>query len=646
LYQAFGLGPNQIQQPSFEEFSSVKLYFFRFHTHSIPVNRIRILPDQVANQIAAGEVIERPASVLKELVENAIDARANSIRVEIRGGGKTLIRVSDTGFGMSRDDALLCLERHATSKIHDSADIGSVHTLGFRGEAIPSIASVSRFRLLSRESESPTGVEIEVNGGKLLNVKEAGCTIGTQVEVRNLFYNLPARRKFLRSDATEIGHLHHVFLLHAIAQPHIAWTLQQDERMVHELAPSDSNTPFQTALLNRVRTLHGPQLASNLLPMDSSRYGVRIFGLLGKAGLSRSNRSELYCFVNSRPVDSRAIYYGLIEGYHNALMRGRYPVCFLFLEVDPTTVDVNIHPAKREVRFREDARVQGAVIEAVRKALGISSGTSSNPSPVTTHLPSPHLTPAHLLPPKQGPGSVSPVFPSFRSPQFPISSSSVTQPLLSNIPSQSLVSPPRTTSDFLHSPSPFQVLGVFANLYVVALDSEGLLIVDQHAAHERILYEQMIGRFAKKDVVSQRLLLPQTIELSPKDSAELKEHMEVLEKMGFGISEFGDRSFLIDALPLFVKIETLPQLIRSVLDELNEAGKGINRDRLSEEVIAKTVCRHAVKANDILRVEELERMLIDLQACTNPLTCPHGRPTILRLTQTELERKFGRRPLE
>jgi DNA mismatch repair protein MutL len=610
------------------------------------VNRIRILPDQVANQIAAGEVIERPASVLKELVENAIDAQATSIRIEIKGGGKSLIRVSDNGHGMNRDDALLCLERHATSKIHDSADIGSIHTLGFRGEAIPSIASVSRFRLLSREANSESGVEIDLNGGKLLNVKEAGCAVGTQVEVRSLFYNLPARRKFLRSDATELGHLHHVFLLHAIAQPQIAWILQQDDRIVHELAPSSSSsTDFQSALLGRIRMLHGPQLVSQLLPVSIRREGIHIQGFIGKPGLSRSNRSELYCYVNSRPVDSRAVYYGLIEGYHNALMRGRYPICFIFMEIDPASVDVNIHPAKREVRFREDARVQGTVIEAVRKALGTRSETSSSISPVAISFnPSAVRGSSQPFNGNSGP---------FTSPA-PISSTphqiSLIQPSSTTQPAAARAFPnpfPSAPQETLPDPSSsLAILGVFANLYVIAIDPDGLIIVDQHAAHERILFEQMMSRLGQGAAPSQRLLLPQTIELSPRDATDLRSFLSTLEKMGFGIAEFGDRTFIIDAMPPSVSIQALTQLIRSIIDELREAGQGINRDRLAEEIVAKTVCRHAVKANDILRPEELYRMWADLQKCANPLTCPHGRPTILRLTQTELEKKFGRRPIE
>ena len=602
------------------------------------MNRIRVLPDIVANQIAAGEVIERPASVLKELVENALDAGARRLRVDLRGGGKSLVRVSDDGHGMGRDDALLCLERHATSKIHDSADIGAIRTLGFRGEALPSIAAVSRFRLLTREADAAAGTEVDVHGGKIVAVREAGCAAGTMVEVRNLFYNLPARRRFLRSDATELGHLHHVFLLHAIARPALGWSLTQDERVVHDLPPAGEGACDDPALLlARVKALYGGQLASQLVPVEMDRDVVRIRGLTGKPGLSRSNRSELHCFVNRRPVDSRALYYGLVEGYHNALMRGRYPVCFLFLEIDPELVDVNIHPAKREVRFREDARIQGLVIEAVRRALGHPTGSAPQPLAMGLGPTPPSASPSP-------PPFLQPSLPSAPQASAPSASAHPPTPSPPQVPSSPLphVFPPSSPSS---SPShDVSILGVVANLYVVAVDAEGLLLVDQHAAHERVLYEQMMGRLDRDAAPSQRLLLPQTVELPPRDAAELRGQIPLLERMGFGIAEFGDRSFIVDALPPFLGVEAVPQLLRSLVDDLGGAGAAVNRARFAEETVAKTVCHHAVKANDALRAEELARLIRDLRACENPLTCPHGRPTMLRLSLGELERRFGRRP--
>lgn len=607
------------------------------------MKRIRVLPDIVANQIAAGEVVDRPASVLKELVENAIDADARRLRVDLRGGGKSLVRVTDDGHGMSRDDALLCLERHATSKIHASADIGAIRTLGFRGEALPSIAAVSRLRLLTREPHAPAGTEVDIQGGRIVSVRDAGCATGTMVEVRQLFYNLPARRRFLRSDATELGHLHHVFLLHAIARPALGWTLTQDDRLIHDLAPAgDGAAEGPEALLARVKALYGGQLAAQLLPVELDRDAVRIRGLTGKPGLSRSNRSELHCFVNRRPVDSRAIYYGLIEGYHNALMRGRYPVCFLFLEIDPELVDVNIHPAKREVRFREDARIQGLVIEAVRRALGRGASTAPSPSAMDLGAATAAKTPPF---PFSAKSASSP--PPLVQPFLPVPSGERGQPTETPPPLAAFPPQPATARPIAVSTSASHdvvILGVVANLYVVAVDAEGLLLVDQHAAHERVLYEQVMGRLDRGAAPSQRLLLPQTVELPPRDAVALRAQIRLLERMGFGIAEFGDRSFLVDALPPFLGVEAVPQLLRALVDDLAGSGAKTNRARFAEEMVAKTVCRHAVKANDALRAEELARLIRDLRACANPLTCPHGRPTMLRLTLAELERRFGRRP--
>jgi DNA mismatch repair protein MutL len=652
----------------------------------VSATRIRVLPDQVANQIAAGEVIERPASVLKELVENCIDAKATRVNVEIRGGGKSLIRVTDDGVGMNRDDALLCLERHATSKIHDSADIGCIHTLGFRGEALPSIASVSRFRLLTRShDDGEGGTEIEIHGGKIISVKDAGCASGTMMEVRNLFYNLPARRKFLRSDATELGHLHHAFFLHALAQPAIGWQFRQEDRLIFDLPAfaltADDPASWSQALMQRIKGLHGNQLASQLLPVDFKSEGISIRGFLGKPGFSRSNRSEMYCFVNTRPVDSRAVYYGLVEGYHTALMRGRYPISFLFLEVEPASVDVNIHPAKREVRFREDARVQGAVVRAARKALGISPGSSTlSQVPIAMSFrPSSHRSSHPYSHPQQqystslpgqvsGSGAGSPgmanLQPSFgaQPPAGTPVTTSYPSPL-ETVPGQSQgavslpnFAAPAASAD--HSPqlgmgglgleknAPRRILGVVDRLYVVIADGEGLQIIDQHAAHERILFEKMMNRLGEGVAASQKLLIPQTVELSPTDSLKLKEHLPVLERMGFGVSEFGRQTFLVDALPPLLSSQDVSAMIRSLIDQLGEAGRGINRERFAEEIVAKTVCRHAVKANDDLRPEELAKLVEDLYQCQHPLTCPHGRPTVLRLTKAELERRFGRRPLQ
>src|SRR5438876_356465 len=358
------------------------------------MNRIRLLPEQVANQIAAGEVVERPASVVRELVENALDARASRVMVEIQAGGRSLIRVTDDGFGMSKDDALLCLERHATSKIRRAEDLAAIATMGFRGEALPSIASVSRFTLTTRERDggSPEGTQIVVHGGKILEVKSAGHAPGTSVEVRQLFYNLPARRKFLRSEETERAHIQHYLTLAALAYPEAGFTFLQDQRLVWQLPPlkTDGQPAAQLdAVQERLRALLGAEV--KLLPVDfaadlhetaeldelreapsprvARRSMVRIWGFIGAPGVSRASRQDQHLFVNRRPVENRGLNLALLEGYHTALMKGRYPVCCLILEIAPAAVDVNIHPAKREVRFHREPEVRRLVAQAVRQTL-------------------------------------------------------------------------------------------------------------------------------------------------------------------------------------------------------------------------------------------------------------------------------------
>lgn len=669
------------------------------------MNRVRLLPEQVANQIAAGEVIERPASIVKELVENSLDAGATRITVEIQAGGRSLVRVTDDGAGMNRDDALLCLERHATSKIVKAEDLAAIATMGFRGEALPSIASVSRFTLTTREREnpSPEGTQVIVNGGKIIEVKAAGCAPGTSVEVRQLFFNLPARRKFLRAEETETAHVQHYLTLAALAFPEVAFTFIKDTRTVWQLpaqrqgadaaaklsalrerlrallgdvklievdftaehseshAVSDENESFEAALLERPASSRAPRSAQ-----------FRVWGLIGAPGVSRATREDQHIFVNRRPVENRGINFALLEGYHTALMKGRYPVCCLFLEINPAAVDVNIHPAKREVKFHREQEVRRSVADAVRQALLAfhnqeavqrESEVQSPKSKVGEMVGTPRYseigTDRDVVP-----GPVTPTLP-----QFPASANlpprSSEQPALkmgfaparpvapANVPSPSPVPRP-APSAILHPPSspttptpllsvPLRLVGVVGRLYVVLESDRGLVLLDQHAAHERILFEQMLERLERKEQApSQKLLLPETIELSPRDANFMRGQLDALTRLGVGLSEFGEQTFLLDALPPFVKVGDARRFTLDLVDELKAAGQDVNSARLGEHVIVKTVCRHAVKANDPLAGRELENLVEDLRRCAMPYTCPHGRPTIIEMNYRELERKFGR----
>ena len=596
------------------------------------MSRIHLLPEEVACQVAAGEVVERPASVVKELVENSIDAQAKKIEVAVNRGGIALIRVIDDGTGMDRDDALLCLERHATSKIRTGHDLAAISTLGFRGEALPSIASVSRFRLATREHTAIAGTEVLMNGGKLETVRESGEAPGTQIEVRSLFYNLPARRKFLRTENTEQSHVEHQLQLQAIGHPGTGFVLVSDGRLVWQLPPAVS-------LLDRIRDLCGGQLANELLEIPAAEYsGLAIRGFIGKAGVSRSSRAQQFVFINGRAVENNTVNFGLREGYHTALMKGQHPVTFLFIDMDPAAVDVNVHPSKREVRFRDARIVREAVVEATRRALESDRGSWSK----TFAAPKPIADSGNRKPESETPPLIAP--------REQVSLPLQTAPLPDTrlFPKEQAIAPPsRADSEPIENRKSkienFRILGVLGKLYVLMENETGLVLVDQHAAHERILYEELRRRMEELGVPSQRLLIPLTIQIGPRDADWIAQNSATLQKMGIGIEPFGTGTFKIDALPQFMRAREPLQLIREIIDELRETSATTSKLRLGEDMIVKTVCRHAEKANDFLREPELVRLMQDLLACELPYCCPHGRPTMIQISYGELEKKFGRK---
>ena len=649
------------------------------------MQRIQLLPENVANQIAAGEVVERPASVVKELVENAIDAEATKIQVDVEAGGRSLIRVIDDGVGMSRDDALLCLERHATSKIRKATDLTTIETMGFRGEALPSIASVSRFTLTTheRESDDPDGTKIVIKGGKIVDVSSSPGASGTTIEVRNIFFNLPARRKFLRTAETERSHIQHYLQLAALAHPTVGFTYLQDGRVSWQVPPATAAQCAGTdleRLIQRYRALNHD--ASKMLPLDEEgsfpvhdsspdpeptvEQKIRIWGLIGAPGLSRSTRADQHLFVNQRPVENRGLNRALIEGYHTSLMKSRYPVCCLFIEIVPELVDVNVHPAKKEVRFRNEYGVRRFVAEAIKKRLL----EFAVPKPITPLTPAIEpstfdASPAEASAENSGPAAAPTPAPEQ---QLDLGESITEEPVrtVSSPPTapKSSTEPPASPQELDSQPSkapspntdpvpestgptpllqvPLRYLGVVGKLYVIYESDRGMVIMDQHAAHERILFEQMLKRMETGEAPSQRLLLAETLELNARDSQFLREQMPALIKLGVGISEFGDQTFLLDALPPFVKVPDAKQFTLEVIDQLKRSGESINKVRLGEDVIAKTVCRHAVKANDDLHPKEIEKLLKDLGECDMPYTCPHGRPTLIELSSQDLEKRFGR----
>lgn len=615
------------------------------------------MSDSLASQVAAGEVVERPAAVIRELVENSLDAGASHITVEVQKGGSALIRVADDGSGMGREDALLSIERHATSKIRTKEDLAAILTFGFRGEALPSIASVSRFRLATREKDSLGGTEIEIHGGKLAGVKEFGGASGTTIEARSLFFNVPARRKFLRADATEFAHVEQQFIIHAMAHPQVTFTLIRDGSVTFHL-------PATSTLLDRIRGIVGEELARRLIEVKPVTHkGIRVSGFIGGPGLSRSNRQQQLTFLNGRPVESNSINYGLREGFHNSLMKGQHPVTFLFLEMDAAGYDINVHPAKKEVRFHDGFAVRDALARAVRESLesaarlpeGHVQPAAPRPAPqialesrqqsFALHVPArpaPASAPSLTTPtPSEPAASLSPR--SFPVEPAPASASELPPAPIADVRPEPTMTPSTPEPDEAARERPdLRIIGVLHRLYILLESDEGLVLMDQHAAHERVNFEKMRRAMEQGGVPTQRLLMPLTLQTSPRDAVILRNHQESLARLGIEIEPFGPNTFKVEALPTFLKTDDPLSWLDQVIEELQTlSSKGSNL-RLGEDMIATTVCRHSIKANDRLSLPEIEALLDSLFACEMPYCCPHGRPTLIQMSLRELEKKFGR----
>lgn len=604
--------------------------------------KVRILPDRVANQIAAGEVIERPAAVVKELVENALDAGATRIEVEFRHGGRSLMRIEDNGHGMSRDDALLALERHATSKILEAADLDRLASYGFRGEALPSIASVSRFEMQTREQGSDVGTEILVNGGKFVHVRDCGRPVGTRMEVTHLFNSVPARRKFLKTDQTEAAHIVQCVRLYALACPRTSFTLIEDGRVVFR-------SPECATLSERIAEIFGCQTAESLVPIDAAEEGMGLHGLIGRPGVGRSTRHEMIVFVNQRPVDSRTLNYALIESYHESLPKGRYPLAFVFFECDPAWVDVNVHPAKREVRFRSEPQVRGFVIRAVLqrlRELGVHAAQSapSAAAATTAHAAAsrspttfpPPTTPVHS--PVSLPASSVPASSSGLS-NFPVSA-----PRLPQSPSAASVLPSAPAAienrkSQIENPR-WRFLALAHGSYALFETAAGLVLLDRRAAHERVWFERLREQFRAGAVPSQRLLLPVALELDPVATALLLDRLKFLHAHGFEVAEFGRNFFRIEAVPAWMEPADAEPFLRDLLGafrdgRLPDKDTDLARDELARLAVAKAV-RLPERANEA----ELQSLVAQLLATRSPLTNPAGRPTYIELNHGELARRF------
>lgn len=612
---------------------------------------ILVLPETVASQVAAGEVVERPASVVKELVENSLDAQARHIEVRADRGGVALLRVSDDGTGMPREDALLALERHATSKLRDAAGLASLRTLGFRGEALPSIASVSRFTVQTREHGALVGTEIFMEGGRLGDVRDWGGAPGTVMEARQLFYNVPARRKFLRSEATELAHIEQVVRVQAVAHPEVGFTLLRDGRLLFQW-------PAGGSLRARLHDLLGPEQADRFLEQrPAERDGLRVHGYVAAPGCFRGDRSLTLTFINGRPVENPALTHALRAAYGDTLARGQHPLCCLFIDMPPEEVDVNVHPAKKEVRFRHALRVQQALASLLQETLrewtpGVTRVLPAAESPVapreetvtpkplppvstppiSTLSPRPQPQPTPVVGPAPVPARPAPVawqraLPLPEAPPSP----EVARSGENGAPPAS--APPRRT---------FRVLGTLADRYAILESDEGLVLLHFRAAHERILYEEMRTQAAAGPVPSQPLLLPLLLKLAPRDFALALDHLTTLQRLGFGVEEFGGSTLKLEAVPAFLPMSNLEEFFQGLLAELARTGEIGARAKRDLDALAALISARATPTQQSREPAEIASLLDRLLRCELPYCDPAGRPTLIQFSLQELARKFGR----
>ncbi|MFN2411450.1 MAG: DNA mismatch repair endonuclease MutL, partial [Pyrinomonadaceae bacterium] len=659
---------------------------------SAPARRIRVLPDTLANQIAAGEVVERPASVIKELIENSIDAGASRVQVDIELGGRRLMRVSDDGGGMHRDDAVLAFERHATSKISVLEDLGRIITLGFRGEALASIASVAKVELVTKTADDLAATRVVIEGGRLIDVKDAARSDGTTVAVRDLFFNTPARRKFMRSEATENYHLSNIVTHYSLAHPEIAFGLTINGRETLRVSPAKE-------LRERAFQIFGDNLLESLLPVSGGReFVASVSGFVSAPRERRTTRDGQYFFVNQRFVRDKTIAGGLLEGYRSVLPHGVYPVAFLFVNVPVEEIDVNVHPAKTEIRFRRTEAVKDVIAETVRASLaraGIvaendsaSGGVEFRTSIFTENGPSsfaeetrPAITEILSHPPAEAGAKAETKLPRGSSANEKVGIQA--QPLeLLELASQEFESaaavrsestvegsngrdanfekavdfaalqklPPINTAEHLVTPAEVDTISSsrvtpiaqLHNSFIIAVDDEGLLLVDQHVAHERILFDKYKKREVERPIESQNLLMPETFDLSPAQAEAFGLIETELAGLGFNVMRLSGRTVAIKSIPTDLPAADTRNLFAEILDAIGKDGRGGAKNAIRDNIAASLACRAAVKVNMKLTAEKMQWLIDRLLLTSSPTTCPHGRPVILRLSMKAIERGFHR----
>jgi DNA mismatch repair protein MutL len=648
------------------------------------MGRIHVLSEAVANKIAAGEVVERPASVVKELLENALDAGSTRIRIQVEAGGKKLIQITDNGCGMVRDDALLAFERHATSKIKNVDDLLTVSTLGFRGEALPSIASVSRLRLETRAQEEASGTVVEINGGKIFRVEEAGLPAGTAITVRDLFFNTPARKKFLKSESTELSHIASLVTHYALAHPDKHFELHSATNALLIAAPVSDRK-------ERVYQVFGKETLDQLLPVAAllslERVGLpqpppwrraeededqgpqepgelHVHGFVSKPEIQKLNRNSIFVFVNGRLIRDRLIQHALTEAYRNILPPTVFPVVLLFLEMPAGEVDVNVHPSKTEVRFRQQTVIHDFVRESIRGALMKARPVPQFMTEIHAHpTASPGLTPGSRLP-----GADTGAWRALYEPAPGFSLSAPTVPPVSErfqfeggiaveanaavslarapevVPDNGCAAPlgDAAEENSLSSLATLRALGQIRNSFILAVNEDGLWIIDQHVAHERVLFEKVLRqRFAQR-VESQRLLMPLLIELTPAQQAVFAEICSELQLNGFEVEPFGSRTVAVKIAPAGLEAFQLEHMLYELLDQLAREEQRINLERVRTRIAASIACHAAIKVNMPLEQNKMEWLLAELAKTDCPMTCPHGRPVVLRYSVKDIQRAFKR----
>lgn len=580
---------------------------------------IHVLPADVASQIAAGEVVERPASVVKELLENAIDAKARSIEVEIVGAGRNLIRVVDDGTGIAVNELTLAVERHATSKLESADDLLRVATLGFRGEALASIGSVSRMTLTSRTGSDVVGGRVKVEGGKIGGVEKIGTPVGTNVSVEDLFYNVPARLKFLKQDVTERRAIDTLVTRYALAYPMVRFKLSENDTITLHTSGDGNRRAILAAL-------HGVEVAREMLEVNHGEDTISLTGFISPVALTRSNRREITFFINGRWVQDTPLTSALLQAYHTLLMIGRYPLAMIFLQVPTEDVDVNVHPAKAEVRFRDQVKVFSFVQRSVRRA-------------ILAYTPVPPAITQNLW--RRSPDQSGDVDPGWTLGHGEQSSfGNVAMPVAQD--EKEIQGNSQPDDGKAWKVPLLRLIGQIGATYLVAEGPDGLYLIDQHAAHERILFEKLMAQYAEKKIPSQTLLSPTIVELPPASAKLISEQLSTLELFGFQVESFGANTFQVRAMPTLFAGADAAAALRALVEDFEEDETPLQNEL--ESKIAGRVCKRlAVKAGQVLSEEEQRALLNDLEACVSPRTCPHGRPTMIHLSVDMLERQFGRR---